>query len=314
LVWKGNEVKAETIFLTIVLSIFAAAGSQELDISTTGDPMEKVVVLSYRNRTEADSLEVLEDLIRQAVANRLLSTGRVLLAPRDEVTAVLDTLVPGQGYLTNERQAYRVGQAVGAGTVIFGSYTRRGEVITIKTYIVDCTSLTVHTVEQPEPELDLLSGHVAIETARVVQGEVVGETPRADIRGRKPEVPTQRLSSSPAAHATPWVALVASVGLSYFTYSYHAKASDSWDEYRGAVEEHEISRLYNEASDQLLARNVLGALALGSVALTVNYWFAHDFGGSEQWASNAHHDHTTTWSAAPVLGDKNIGVVFSKRF
>lgn len=308
-------MKDRAIFLGAVLAVvISSASSQELTTVSTVDPLEKVVVLSYRNRTEADSLGVLEELIRQAVSNRLLSTGRVLLAPRDEVTAVLDTLVPGQGYLTNERQAYRVGQAVGAGTVIFGSYTRRGDVVTIKTYIVDCNTLTVHTVEQPEPELDLLSGHVAIETARVVQGEVVGETPRANVPGRKPEVPTQRVVSSPAAHVAPWVALTASVGLSYLTYSYHAKASDSWDEYKGAIDEHEISRLYNEATDQLLARNVLGMLALGSVGMAVHYWFAHDFGGSEQWASDSHHGDKTTWSAAPVLGGKNIGIVFSKRF
>jgi hypothetical protein len=270
------------------------------------------VVLAYRNRTEVDSLGVFEGLIRQAIANRLIATGRVLIAPSEQVAAVMDTLAPELGYLTNERQAFRLGQAVDAQKVIFGSFTRSGDIINIKTYIVDCQALTVHTIEQVEPRLDVNSDQAGVETARVVQGQVVGITPTGSAPQRAPVPAASTLGGSPALHLEPWAALGATVALAYLTYHYDAQASDTWDDYLRAIREHEITRLYGKASDYLLARNVLAALGAGSLALAIHYWFGHDYGSSEQWSLGPSRDDS--WSPAVTLGPRNVGLVISRRF
>ncbi len=298
----------------LLLSISGLTVAQEYAASEPASSLDKVVILAYRNRTAVDSLDVLEDLIRQAISTRLISTGNVLIVSQDEVQAVMDTLVADLGYLTNERQAYRLGNALGAGTVIFGSFTKRGESVSIKTYMVDCEEKTVHVVEQPEPDLDLASGQVAVETARVVQGEVAGKAPIVNVPGRKPEPVSKKISGSPAAHLTPWLALGASAGFAVLTYHYEKEASDTWDLYRSAIRKNEITRLYNEASDHLLARNALGMLTLASVAMSVHYWFAHDYGESEQWSVGATEQRAITWSATPVVSVENVGLTITRRF
>jgi hypothetical protein len=280
------------------------------------DPVQtelpKVVVLPYRNRTEVDSLNVVEGLIRQAIANRLIASGKVLIVPSDEVSAIVDTLAPDLGYLTNERQAFRLGQAVGAEKVIFGSFTRTGEIINIKTYIVDCGAQTVHTIEQAESRLDVNSDQVGVETARVVQGQVIGVIPVGSAPQRAPVTPTSSVASSPMLHLEPWATLGATVGLAYLTYHYDSQASDTWDDYLRAVRQNEITRLYGKASDYLLARNVLAVITAGGLALAVHYWFGHDFGSSEQWSLGARDDDS--WSPSVTLGPRTMGVMVSRRF
>lgn len=299
--------------LVLGVALFAAEACAEDPPDETPLPaLDRIVVLQYRNRTHVDSLEVLEDRISLAVSSRLIATGKVLLVPRDEVAAALDTLVPGQGYITNERQAYRLGQSVGATRVIFGSFAPRGNVLIINTYIVDCIRLTVHTVEQPEPDLDLLSGQVAVETARVVQGHVVGQTPREDVTEHAPGRTPSKPSESPARHMAPWLSLGATVGLGMLTYHYDAQSSDTWDKYLHAVREHEITRLYNQAGDYVLARNALAVLTLGSAAASIYYWFASDYGVSEQWSTGTPSGER--WTAQPWAGARGLGVVLTRRF
>ena|GEM_PF-2766020 len=303
------------LFSVFCLLIVIGGGeiiAQDMEYDSIEPSLDKIVVLPYRNRTQVDSLTVLEDRIALAISNRLLSTGRVLIAGRDEIQAVMDTLVPGQGYITNERQAFRIGVALNARKVVFGSFAPVGSGLSIKTYLVDCIMQNVHTVEQLEPVIDLRSDQMAIETARVVQGQIIGVTPREEPTIVTPDRKPRYVSDSPVKHLPPWLSLGVTLGLGYMTLNYDSKLSDTWDDYLTAVEDHEITRLYNKASDYLLARNALAVLTLGGAATAVYYWFANDYGGSEQWSAGSPDD--TGWSARPVNRNNGWGVTVTKRF
>lgn len=309
---RGSKVRSTLRIAALVCACAGVSWAQDALPEPEQQRLPRIVVLSYRNRTEVDSLVVFEDLIRNAIANRLIATGRVLIVPHDEVAAVMDTLAPELGYLTNERQAFRLGNAVDAQKVIFGSFTRSGDVINIKTYIVDCGSMTVHTIEQAEMRMEADSDQVGVETARVVQGQVVGIIPAGSAPQRAPVSAGSSVRGSPALHVQPWAALGATVGLAYLTYHYDARASDTWDAYRRAVREHEITRLYGKSTDYLLARNVLAVLTAGGVALTIHYWFGHDFGSSEQWSRGT--IDTDGWRPTVAWGERGVGVALSRRF
>ncbi len=306
-------MKRSTWVLPVLLCLGAAGSSAQGMATESSTPeMVRVAILPYRNRTEVDSLDVFEEMIRQAIANRLMATGKVLIVPQEEVASVMDTLVPELGYLTNERQAFRLGNAVNASKVVFGSFTRSGDVINIKTYVVDCRAMSVHTIEQAELRFQAGSDHVGAETARVVQGQIVGVTPTGSAPQRTvvPHAPGRR--SSPAFHVEPWATLGATVGLVYLTYHYDAKASEAWDDYRRAVREHEITRLYGKATDYLLARNLLAALSTASLAVTVHYWFAHDFGTAEEWSQGPRSGQP--WLPSVVIGAREVALTMTKRF
>lgn len=313
---SNPEVNKVRSFLWIAVA-FASLGvarpsAQEVSVAPEEPSLPRVAILDYRNRTEADSLDSFQYIIRQAIASRLIATGRVLIVSQEDVTAVLDTVAPELGYLTNERQAFRLGEAVGAEKVIFGSFTRTEGVVNIKTYIVDCRAKTVHTIEQAETNLDLSSDQAGMETARVVQGQVAGITPVGSAPQRSPTVVRTAVTSSPALHLRPWAALGATAALAYLTYHYDSQASDAWDDYLRAIREHEITRLYNKTSDCLMTRNALAVLTAGGLALTIHYWFGHDFGSSEQWSSAS--PVRDSWSPSLTICPHSLGLMVSRKF
>ncbi|MBN1425901.1 hypothetical protein JXA88_15230 [Candidatus Fermentibacteria bacterium] len=310
------EVSKVRLTLWIVTALVTAGVAQSLAqdelLAPEQHELPRVAVLDFRNRTEIDSLDAFQRIIRQAIASRLISTGRILIVSQEEVSAVLDTLAPELGYLTNERQAFRLGESVNAEKVVFGSFTRTGDIVNIKTYIVNCVAKTVHTIEQIETNFDITSDQAGMETARVVQGQIAGITPVGSAPQRAPTVARTGKGSSPLLHVRPWAAIGATIALGYLTYHYDSRASDTWDEYLRAIGQYEITRLYNKSSDYLLARNAVAVLAAGGLALTIHYWFNHDFGSSEQWSAGP--SSAKTWSPVLAVCPRGVGMMVSRRF
>ncbi len=117
---------------------------------------EKIIiaVVDFRNTSQDESLDYLEQAIPESIITGLARSGQLEIVERSQLNTAMEEMKLGMSGIVDEETAIELGRAVGANAILVGSYLSVGKTIRINARVIDVRTAKVLKAESVQGDVE----------------------------------------------------------------------------------------------------------------------------------------------------------------